>query len=419
MELTYESVRGLRDEGLSWRQIGLVLADEYGGDPYRLQERARSLWRRSCEDISLDTREKSKSLGQQSEDDAITRKSRKINKDGSDVSEIEVLGKEISSLDDEGLLRKHGYDPRYWRVIDSTCALRGGKWSSRVKVVAKEVPQLEKEEFASFLADSLDQFPLFNADMKPREVKRTKDRRLVVVPLYDVHYGRRGVDGDHKRTQADVMSVIEQLCRRLDKEEPLRVVITIGQDFLNADTVDGATTKGTPQDNSMVWHEMLSGGLALAVWVVEKLAPYGDLDIIYNEGNHDRVLSYAIIKALEQRYRDNPDIRVDSDAHPRKYIQYHESLIGLSHGKDEVSISTTMQVEEPLRWGHTKKRYWLLGHLHHLDVTEKDGVTLIRCPSLAFEDEWTRRKGYVSSDRALACAVFGEEGLDDVWLIRP
>ena len=46
MELTLDLVKRLRDEGLSWRQIGLFLSDEIAEEPYILQERARSMYRK-------------------------------------------------------------------------------------------------------------------------------------------------------------------------------------------------------------------------------------------------------------------------------------------------------------------------------------------------------------------------------------
>ncbi len=46
MELNIELVSRLRNEGLSWRQIGVFLAQDLPDEPYRLQERARHMWRR-------------------------------------------------------------------------------------------------------------------------------------------------------------------------------------------------------------------------------------------------------------------------------------------------------------------------------------------------------------------------------------
>ncbi len=405
MELNIELVSRLRNEGLSWRQIGVFLAQDLPDEPYRLQERARNMWRRE--------------FGGQEKEAEVIRTSVKTNRDASVVSEMTQLGSDANSMDESALLKKHGYDPAYWKVIESTCARRADVWSSRVKVVAKAVPQLDGDEFADFLGRAVSRME------KPVERPYSDNyldmpNKLAIVALYDIHYGRKGVDGsDHKRTEEEVQSVIGQISTRLLDRDLKEIVLTIGQDFLNADNIAGGTTNGTPQDNSINWHEMLSGGLALAMWTVDKLADIAPVRVVYNEGNHDRVFSYAIVKALEQRYRDCGNVTVDSGAEPRKYIEYGRTLIGLSHGKDETNLSTLMQMEMSQAWGRTAYRYWFLGHLHHLEVDEKDGVTIFRCPSLAFADDWGRRKGFVGSDNSTLCAIVGTEGVEDIWLIRP
>ena len=399
MEITLETIEELRADGLSWREIGLFLAVESEEEPYVLQERARGIWRRQHKEAKQ----------------TVIRKSMKVNKDRSNVSEISLLGDSFHALDGDALLRRHGYDPTYWRIIDSTCAKRGEVWSSRVKVVARDVPQLDGDEFAEFLSDALDRF-----DTPVPHMDSIRDmENLGLVALYDIHYGRRGIEGDHRTTEREVRSVITQAKERLTEKGVNKILLTIGQDFLNADNIAGSTTSGTPQDNSLSWHEMLSGGLALAVWVVDTLAEVAPVQVVYNEGNHDRVFSYAIVKALEQRYATSPNVTVDAEPDPRKYMSWGNSLIGLTHGKDENNLSTVMQIEEPLQWGASTHRYWFLGHVHHLEMTEKDGVTIVRCPSLAFSDDWTRRKGYVGSDRSTLCGIFGQNGMDDIWLLRP
>lgn len=406
MELTIDLIKQLRDDGLSWRQIGLFLADKTGEDPYLLQERARHKWRTQNEIV-------------EEKQSTVFRKSRKINKDNTNVSEIEVSDEEISLLDDVNLLKRHGFDPKYWKVIDSTCILRGGKWSSRVKAALRDVPLLDEEALSEAFLRVSENLPEPDVTESKYGERGPHIQTLAVIALYDLHYGRRGILGDHQKTAKDLQVVIEKIIKRFYHQPVDKIILPIGQDFLNADTIQGTTTKGTQQDNSLVWHEMLGGGLALAIWVVEALSAMAPVELIYNEGNHDKVLSYGIIKALEQRYRGSNQVTVDSDLHPRKYRTFESNLIGLTHGKEENNLPMVMQMEEPRLWGQSAHRYWILGHLHHLEMMEKNGVTILRCPSLAFNDEWTRSKMLVGADRAMACSIFNEEGLSDIWLIRP
>lgn len=405
MELTLELVEQLRDEGKSWRQIGLFLADKLDDDPYRLQERARSLWRNSNRNESRDIKE----------DELITRKQRRINSDNSNVSEIQVINSMPSLSDNDGLLKKHGYDPKYWRVIDSSCVLRNDIWTSRLKVVAREVPQLDKKEFADFLTEAMDNVPAH----KDSSHSEYNDGKIAVLGLFDLHYGRKGVNADHVQSKADLESVILQLCDKFEYVAPEKIILPVGQDFLNSDTISGTTTHGTPQDNSLWWNEMISDGISMLIWAIEKLEKYAPIEVVYNEGNHDKVLSYAIVKSLEARYYDSDTIIVDTTPDPRKYIVYGNTLVGICHGQQESKLSTLMQMEVPELWGRSKHRYIMAGHLHHLNMIDADGVTIIRCPSLAFQDRWTQGKGFLGSSSSMVTIIYSKQGLDDIWLMRP
>jgi hypothetical protein len=339
------------------------------------------------------------------------------NKDGTATSEVAETQQNPTDFDNDALLRYHGYDPAYWRVIESTCTKRGEKWSSRIKVVAREVPQLQEDMLAEVMGGMLKR--LDKVSIGHRWKSRVFDR-CAVVALYDVHYGRRTLVGETHDVAEDVMTVIEALVDKLDEKGVDKVFVTIGQDFLNSDNPQGTTTKGTPQDNSMAWHEMLAGGLALMSRVVEALAGVAEVEVIYSEGNHDMVLSYAIAKALEERYRGDERVTVDTDPSPRKYRQWGTTAIGLSHGDKEADLPTVMQMENPRLWGESTFRYWFLGHLHQLSLAEKNGVTLVRCRAMALPDEWSLHKGFVGSERGVTCGIIDDEiGLEEIWLMRP
>ena len=395
MEMTLEKITELREKGLSWREIGMFFASE-GEEPYLAGERARRIYRRQGTPV---------------------RRSMRSNKDGSATSEVTETHQDPREFDNDALMRYHGYDPLYWRVIESTCTKRGDNWASRIKVAAREVPRLQEDMLSEVMAGTLAKLAKVTVGHRCRS---GISGRCAVIALYDVHYGRRSLAGDRRDVAEDLMQVVEEIAGRLDEEGVDKVFVTIGQDFLNSDNPQGTTTNGTPQDNSMAWHEMLAGGLALMSRVVEALMAVADVEVIYSEGNHDMVLSYAIAKALEERYRGDERVTVDTDPSPRKYRQWGTTAIGLSHGDKEADLPTVMQMENPRLWGESTFRYWFLGHLHQLSLAEKNGVTLIRCRAMALPDEWTSHKGFVGAERGVTCGIIGEDtGLEAIWLMRP
>jgi DNA repair exonuclease SbcCD nuclease subunit len=86
----------------------------------------------------------------------------------------------------------------------------------------------------------------------------------------------------------------------------------------------------------------------------------------------------------------------------------------------EADLATVMQMENAPLWGVSSFRYWFLGHLHQLNIIEKNGVTMIRCRAMALPDEWTSHKGFVGTERGVTCGIIGENtGLEELWLMRP
>jgi hypothetical protein len=399
MDITFESVRELREKGLSWRQIGFHFAQFIDEEPYLLQERARKKWR------TYHTKRKNAS---------------------SETSEVAVpleLKEDDVDLEDEAsLLRLHGYDPDIWEVIDSSCTIRASSVSTRIKVRPRSTPVIDEMKLEKALSKSIMRIsppsPTATKSIMRGVREMSPSASVAVFALFDVHYGRRSELYSHEDTENTVMEATYGIARHLREDPPEYILLPFGQDFCNSDTPHRTTTKGTPQSTDMEWHEMFAGALTLAIAVIEVLQDIAPVHIVYSRGNHDEVTSYAIVKALAQRYKDTPSVVVREDVMPRQYETYGNTLIGFSHGHDEANLSNIMQSEAREEWGSCEHHYWVTGHLHSLGIDEKGGVTIIRCPSLAFDDDWTARKGFASR-KSLALLRFDDTGLKEMYFATP
>ncbi|MFZ3037687.1 MAG: hypothetical protein WA112_10520 [Rugosibacter sp.] len=54
----------------------------------------------------------------------------------------------------------------------------------------------------------------------------------------------------------------------------------------------------------------------------------------------------------------------------------------------------------PKHWGATTKRYVHVGHRHHVDEKEYNGMTVIQHPTLAARDAYAARGGWVAERQA-------------------
>jgi hypothetical protein len=97
----------------------------------------------------------------------------------------------------------------------------------------------------------------------------------------------------------------------------------------------------------------------------------------------------------------------------RKYYQYSNNLIGVSHGDGAKmpELPLLMANESAKQWADTDYRYFYLGHIHHKDVFKfrsgKDyqGVTVeyLRSPSAA--DRWHSDNGYQHAKTAIEAFI--------------
>ena len=83
------------------------------------------------------------------------------------------------------------------------------------------------------------------------------------------------------------------------------------------------------------------------------------------------------------------------------------------------NLQSIMQREARELYGECENHYMLIGHLHHVDYKDSDGVIIMTLPSPTVVDEWHNKEGYLSSWKGFHCFMVGEtEGITEVWHIK-
>ena len=192
-------------------------------------------------------------------------------------------------------------------------------------------------------------------------------------------------------------------------------ILVVGEDYFNIDTINKTTTKGTPQDTETDIYKMFELGLRNLITQIDKLSEnFDNVKIILIQGNHDKLLSYLLVKAIEQRTFEKNNVSIDSQISNRKYITVGNSLIGLGHldTENKKQKQFLMQNEEKELYGKSKYNYFISGHLHNYSVEEIGGVHYIRLPSLSGTDNWHNEMGFVTSIKgAIAFEFDTDKGL--------
>ena len=247
-----------------------------------------------------------------------------------------------------------------------------------------------------------------SAPVKRKVMEHTMDYAVVLSPT-DLHFGKYGwVDevGQHydlEEAKHRVLNKTEELISRLPSK-PEKFYVGIGSDWFHVDNDVGTTTAGTGQDMAATPAQILMQGCDLARQHIDMLRTVSDVELVFMGGNHDRHTSIMLMLYLEAYYNNCDDVKVTVSPTIRQYVTYGNNLIGFTHGDGKVmnKLHSLMAHEARKDWGMTQNHMWFHGHLHHQSVKEVGGCLIFQLPSLAGEDRYHSRNGYVMARAGLS-----------------
>lgn len=241
------------------------------------------------------------------------------------------------------------------------------------------------------------------------------DPTAFVVPVQDLHIGKRTVDGTDNGAVA--VAAMERLAARLYRAGGVseRTFVTVGGDFYHVDNVHKQTTKGTPQDMAMSVPEMVVEGQRVAVELVELLRRVsGSVELVYVPGNHDQAFSLWLYHYLRATYQHEPDVLIGVDTRPRQYRVFGSTLMQFAHGDGAKMANLGLIAAQEAReaWGQTSRTVSFSGHRHTELSRDFSGVVAYQTPTTSGTDAWHEASGYVGNRKALQGHVVDpEEGV--------
>jgi hypothetical protein len=290
------------------------------------------------------------------------------------------------------------------------------------KAENKKWKQIEKQaEAYTLLEEGLSkEFFKILSEQKPSPIKsrpmESKGNYAVVLSPTDLHFGKYGwVDEvgqtyDLDTAEARVLGKTEELLCRLPSK-PDKFFVGVGSDWFHVDNDIGTTTKGTAQDMAATPAQILMQGCNLARKHIDLLRTVSDVELVFMGGNHDRHTSIMLMMYLDAYYKTCEDVSITLSPNIRQYVTYGNNLIGFTHGDGKVmnKLSSLMANEARKDWGNTQNHLWFHGHLHHQSVKEMGGCLIFQLPSLAGEDRYHSRNGYVMARAGLSAYIIDKE----------
>lgn len=315
-----------------------------------------------------------------------------------------------------------------------TLAKKRSKYFTELAKTEEKAQEEDAEKYrkiqAGQIEPALEVFEDFEFNWDPPEYDYhfgKDDGFAVVIFVSDLHLGRRIYRAKNRpRSLEDMRQIfLKSFFELVDRIEdswfpqPEKYILGLGGDFFQVDTYDETTTYGTDVLTNASTKEIIDVGLDTLWHVLENLRKRAPVHFMPVEGNHDRVISYLVQDEFGKLYIGNDSITIDQSAHSRKYARYGKNLIGVCHGFDEPTskLPRLMPNEAASMWEEDQKRVFFFGHDHNkmIDDSDPTGVTLVRAPALADDDQHEAKKGFMGSLKGIQSHVFhAEEGPLDI-----
>lgn len=319
----------------------------------------------------------------------------------------------IDNINERDILNEFNLDIKEWQIEklnyslwDSPNKEKGSIPLYSVKCQFKKRDKLDYdvEELKNVIDNCFDKVDF----TRPVLNKRDDIENMILIDIADLHLNKFSDDYGMGVAKTRFNNAIDTFLSYTSAEE---CIFVIGEDYFNIDTINKTTTKGTPQDTEVDIYKMFDFGLNLMIETLHTLSVFFDkINVILIQGNHDKLLSYMLVKALEHYSFEKGNIVFNSEIKSRKYIEYGNSLIGLGHldTENKKQKQFLMQNEVKEMYGKSKYNYFVSGHLHNYSVEEVGGIQYIRLPSLSGSDNWHNEMGYITQTKGAIAMEFNK-----------
>jgi hypothetical protein len=249
--------------------------------------------------------------------------------------------------------------------------------------------------------------------MKVKAKKAADPFSCFIMPS-DLHVGKKGwaletgSDYGIDITRARLISAMEDLTEKIARfGKPEKIITGCGSDFFHIDNYAGGTTRGTPQDTDGSCARIMHEGFYLWRDFVEMLRCIAPVEIHAMAGNHDLILSFALIHWCDAYWRNVDDVTVNVSPCARSYTSAGSTLVGISHSEDtkHKDLPGLMAIEAREEWGRANHQVWFTGHWHTDWTMESRGTKVHVVPSLSGTDRWHKRNGYVGNHKVLPAYI--------------
>ena len=327
-----------------------------------------------------------------------------------------IIHLNVENINEKDILNEFNLDIKEWQIEKLNYSLWDSpnkeKGSIPLYSVKCQFMKRDKLDYDIETLKGIIDNTLGKIESKPIDLHSNKStiERYLLINIADLHLNKYSKDYNIQIAMNRYNGALEHFINNTNAEN---CILVIGEDFFNIDNITKTTTKGTPQDTEVDVYKMFEIGLTFSINVINYLSyNFNSVNVILVQGNHDKLLSYMLMKAIEQVEFTKDNVYFDSSVSPRKYITIGDSLIGLGHldNENKKQKPFLMQNEVKEKYGKSKYNYFISGHFHNYSVEEVGGIQYIRLPSLSGIDNWHDEQGFVCSTKGAIAFEFIKYG---------
>lgn len=304
---------------------------------------------------------------------------------------------EIRSLDE--LIVKCKIDTEKWEITKYVQNYWGsGKtphWQVKAWMTKKTTEQVFQDSFVEFLKDYLPTSTYING---PRY--SSKAIGCLVINKQDSHLNKLDIDGNNSIDERfdNIVEKVEIIVDQANLSNYIdEVYYIIGSDEFNSEFT-GTTTKGTPQQNILTYHEsfrrICEHEIEMISLLLEKT---NNVNVIYVAGNHDEFVGWHMITWLDAYFKNNERVRFDCSPKYRKYISFGETAMMFNHGDamKPAKLAGIFPIEYRENWSHHQNFYIFTGDKHHEVSLDFGGIKFYQIPAFSnAKSSWDEKNGY-------------------------
>jgi len=318
------------------------------------------------------------------------------------TGEIIINSKEeIKDLDD--LIAKCKIDVNTWEITKYVQNYWGNVQSPHYQVKAwlsrKNEEKLFQDNFISFLEN----YKPCSFDVTVPKFDSKKPDGCLIINKQDSHLDKLDIGGDNNiKDRFD--GFIEKVGVILDQaslsSNLTDIMYIIGSDEFNSEFT-GGTTKGTPQQNILSYHDSFQAVCDHEISVINLLLQEGgSVDVIFVSGNHDEYVGWHLASWLKTYYKNETRVFFDISPRYRKYVSYGSSAIMFNHGDaiKPAKLAHIFPIEYKDEWSNHENFYVFTGDKHHEMSLDFNGIKFYQLPAFSkARSTWDDKNGYITT----------------------